>query len=121
MDHENDRLYELVSQTLTTVRYKPDTTFDARRKDSPGYSESRFVELIIRRQLPDSTQPDRVIPVGGTFIVPPTIMWAIDPKADFLSWLWTTVLEMERHEAGEWFRVDGKLPYDPHASTVRTA
>lgn len=113
--HEEARhLYNLISEVIAGLTYKPDTTFDARLGEGPV----PHVDFLIRRQLLDSTAPpgvERVIPVGGTFMVPPAIVWAKYPKEQLLQWIWGLVLDIEHHEAGEWFRSDGVLLHDPHA------
>lgn len=37
-----------------------------------------------------------------------------------MDWLYRQILEVERHEAGEFFRVDGRAPFHPHRERVRT-
>ena len=37
-------------------------------------------------------------------------------EADFLKWVWHQVRQRVLHEAGEFFKIDGKRVHDPHAS-----
>lgn len=60
---------------------------------------------------------DDLLPVTGQFIVPRLPQRQLkDPKRRFFDWLRGTLIYMETHECDEWFRVDGMLPYDPHAA-----
>jgi hypothetical protein len=56
----------------------------------------------------------RIFPVGGRVRVPRI---ADDREDRFWTWLHDVAIpDLERHEISEWFKVDGKLWRDPHAS-----
>ncbi len=65
----------------------------------------------------DSRQPvgeHRPVRIAHTFALP----WP--PQADHMTreawerWVFERVKDVEVHEAGEFFRVKGELPFDPH-------
>lgn len=59
---------------------------------------------------PDTYDPDTTIRVRHLFPVPPA---AYDERS-WRRWLFERILEVERHEAAEFFQVDGARPYAPH-------
>lgn len=60
----------------------------------------------------DSMQPGKVIRVNHAFPIPPT-SWNRDT---WQSWLFDRVRDVETHEAGEFFRIDGERVLAPHHS-----
>lgn len=65
--------------------------------------------LVINITGPDSYHPQRMISVNHYFPVPPA---AYDVRS-WRRWLFEQILLVERHEAMEWFRIDGERPYAP--------
>jgi hypothetical protein len=65
--------------------------------------------LVIQRYGPDSYHPDRPLPVNHYFPVPP----ATYNRRSWQMWLFRRVLDVEQHEAAEFFVVDGHRPYAP--------
>jgi hypothetical protein len=65
--------------------------------------------LLITIRTPDSTDPGKIIDVTHTFPVP------IYDHGDAWRrrWLLDRVLDVERHEACEFFELDGKHPFYP--------
>lgn len=59
---------------------------------------------------PDTYNPDEMIRVQHLFPVPPA---AYDERS-WRRWLFERILEIERHEAAEFFQIDGERPYAPH-------
>lgn len=59
---------------------------------------------------PDTYDPDTEIRVRHLFPVPPA---AYDERS-WRRWIFERLLEVERHEAAEFFAVDGSRPYAPH-------
>lgn len=75
----------------------------------PSYREMRFTA-----GEPFRIERDDLIPITGQFAVP-RLAQMYEPEQRFFDWLHRTIRFMEQHECDEWFRVDGYLPYDPHA------
>lgn len=61
-------------------------------------------------QYPDSYNPETTIRVMHYFPVPP----AAYNEQSWRRWLFERILEIERHEAAEFFKIDGSRPYAPH-------
>jgi hypothetical protein len=97
---------------LGRYTYKPGWTFSLRAELFGGNHH-----LVIETHLPDSrqTHAGRTVRVLRVFQVPPGGFHnATHMAALVLRW----VLDMEAHEAHEWFRRDGELVSDPHAQEV---
>lgn len=115
---------------LSRFRYKPGWEFHVRCAPE---SDAVMLEVMFRAE--DSRHPHRppvyrditfspgeplrierddLIPITGQFNVP-RLAQMHDPEPRFFDWLRETIQFMERHECDEWFRVDGYLPFDPHA------
>jgi hypothetical protein len=107
---------------LDRITYKPDTQITA------NYAVSRdVVELIITRLLPDSTRRittlaeyadlQAFVKVGARVPCNLGRFDCLPPEEGFRyfqQWLREELIRLERHECDEWFRVDGRLPFDPH-------
>jgi hypothetical protein len=65
--------------------------------------------LIITAEVQDSYH-DREINIAHLFPVPP----ATYDRRSWQRWLLDQVLLVERHEACEFFKIDGERPYAPH-------
>lgn len=61
-------------------------------------------------QYADTYNPETTIRVRHLFPVPPA---AYDVRS-WRRWLFERILEVERHEAAEFFQIDGERPYAPH-------
>jgi hypothetical protein len=68
---------------------------------SPTWTEARTASAY---------NPDTEIRVQHLFPVPPA---AYDERS-WRRWMFERVLEVERHEAAEFFVIDGERPYAPH-------
>ena len=100
--------YPLVD-LLRGVQYRPDWTFAY----FPNYDRGQGSvgdTLIIRVTTEDSNHPENKITVNHVFIVPAA---AYDTRA-WQRWLFEQILLVEKHEAMEWFKVDGGKPYAPN-------
>lgn len=89
-------------EQLTRIAYKPGWDFDI--VDALPFEDT----LSLRIQFP--------IDLGGEMfhtLVGRVIPSGLEP-GQFSEWLWGIVLEVETHEAGDWFTVDGSRPHDPH-------
>lgn len=112
-------------------RYKPGWVIEVRRTPERGGPS-----LAIQFHAEDSRWPRRperkhafgddlrsvrirpytdedLIPITGEWTAPRYICEGRDEKK-FWDFLHYCLREMELHELDEWFRVDGRLPFDPH-------
>jgi hypothetical protein len=99
-----------VRELLRRFTYKPGWRFkiagdyeDPPRPPGPGAIQVTF-------QAPDAYHPKRVVPIISVIAIP-------DQPEDedrLARWLFDRILDIERHEAGEWFVIDGRRPFDPH-------
>lgn len=100
---------EPLDQLVKGWTYKPG--WDITLHDLPTTSEGvGGLRLYITSDTENSLDPKRRIRVRHEFIVPA----ATYKRSSWLRWLWDRVLDVERHEAGEFFRIDGERVYAPH-------
>lgn len=100
--------YPDVLQTLIkSVRYKAGWTFSL--ADLDRGQGSAGLTLVIGITGPDSYHPDQRISVNHYMLVPPA---AYDERS-WRRWLFDQILLVERHEAMEFFILDGTRPYAP--------
>ncbi len=71
---------------------------------------SEGLTLIIHLTTKDSYNPDTTFQVVHYMIVPS----ASYNEASWKRWLFDQILLVERHEACEYFKIDGHRPYAPH-------
>lgn len=83
-------------------------TFDLVNRDRG--QGSRGLTLDIFPVCQDSYNPGRGLNVVHHMLVPP----AVYNEVSWRRWLFEQVLLVERHEACEFFKIDGKRPYAPH-------
>lgn len=123
-DHETT--VRLAQEYLSRFTYKPGWHFEVTRKP-----ELSAVHLVIGFMTLDSRLSEyaRECPacrevmgvktsVGGSFAIP-QLCALKNPEKAFWNFLRSTIWFIERHEADEWFRVDGAMPYDPHIGDPR--
>jgi hypothetical protein len=65
--------------------------------------------LVIQRSGPDAYHPDRDLAVNHYFPVPA----ASYNQRSWRMWLFRRCLDVEQHEAAEFFQIDGHRPYAP--------
>jgi len=117
MDDDMDTMSMLNAQTapypsalsalLNWLTYKPGWTF--RLSHMVRGQGSVGLTLIINITGPDSYHPEQTIRVDHLFPVPPA---AFDERS-WRRWLFEQVLLVERHEAMEFFTIDGDKPFAP--------
>lgn len=124
-EHEED--VRFAQDLLARFTYKPGWHFEIRRGTghpvlhvAASVIDSRAVNLMGSahvRECPTCREFTGVrIPVEGQFPLPVRLRELRDPEGEFFRFLRNTIWFVERHEADEWFRVDGELRYDPHAN-----
>lgn len=71
---------------------------------------SKGLTVVVQTYCQDTYNPERMIRVNHLFPVPP----AAFNERSWRRWLFERILEVERHEAAEFFRIDGQRPYAPN-------
>jgi hypothetical protein len=96
-----------LQKLVDKLRYKPRWWFSL--EDMDRGQGSQGLTLVITVTGPDSYHPDDRITVAHYMLVPPA---AYDERS-WRRWLLDQVLLVERHEAMEFFTLDGVRPYAP--------
>lgn len=99
---------EALEKLIEKLEYKPRWTFTLEPQDR-GQGSHGFT-LCICITTPDSYNHERLRSVMHYMPVPPA---AYDMRS-WRRWLLEQILLVERHEACEFFTLDGKKPYAPH-------
>jgi hypothetical protein len=101
---------EILRSLISRLTYMQGWEFVLREGMNRGQG-SKGDTLVIYVTVLDSTDPERedVIQVGHYFPVPP----AAYNERSWRRWVFEQVLLVERHEAMEFFQVDGKPVYPP--------
>lgn len=99
-----DELFELVNE----LQYKPGWTFKLIEDFDRG-QDSVGLTLVIKVVGPDSYNPDQLLGVNHYMIVPP----AAYNRKSWSRWLLNQCLDVEIHEACEFFMVGGQRVYAP--------
>lgn len=90
------------------LSYKEGWRFNLEDVDRGQGSEGLTFCVVSTTQ--DSYHPEKIRPVMHYFPVPP----AAFNEQSWRRWLLDRLLEIERHEACEFFQIDGERPYAPH-------
>lgn len=72
--------------------------------------DDRWLTLHIVSETQDSYDPKKVVRVNHSFLVP----MATYNETTWLAWLFDRFRDVEAHEAGEFFMVDGIRVFAPH-------
>jgi hypothetical protein len=99
---------EVLATLVEQLRYRPGWRFVL--ADMDRGQNSVGLTFIVVGLFPDTYNPDTEIRVQHLFPVPPA---AYDERS-WRRWMFERVLEVERHEAAEFFVIDGERPYAPH-------
>jgi hypothetical protein len=99
---------DLLVSLVERLTYRPGWRFGL--GDIVRGQGSEGLTLIVTGTYPDTYNPDTMIRVNHYFPVPPA---AYDERS-WRRWLFDRILEVERHEAAEFFQIDGERPYAPH-------
>jgi hypothetical protein len=98
---------EVLDDLVTALHYKPLWSFDLAHLDRGQGSAGLTLAILI--DTPDSYNPEVRRSVVHYFPVPPA---AYDMRS-WRHWLFDCVLDVESHEAMEFFTIDGDKPYAP--------
>lgn len=97
----------VLAEQVDRLTYKRGWTFSL--EDVDRGQGSRGLTLCVLINTPDSYHPDQMRNVMHYMPVPPA---AFDARS-WCRWLFEQVLLVERHEACEFFQIDGERPYAP--------
>ena len=97
-------LDDLVKKT----KYRPDWEFSLVSRDRGQGSKGLTLSILILCE--DTYNPGQEMRVVHYFIVPA----ASFNEQSWRRWLFERILEVERHEAAEFFQIDGVRPYAPN-------
>jgi hypothetical protein len=99
---------DILASLIERLTYRRGWMFTLQDIDrGQGSKGLTFVALGV---YPNSYDPDEMIRVYHYFPVLPA---AYDERS-WRRWLFERILEIERHEACEFFQIDGVRPYAPH-------
>lgn len=88
----------------SSLAYKPGWTFKvAKRADGD--------RLCIFATTPDSLSPSRARTTQHMHVIPADVL---ADERTWARWVFARLLDAERHEAAEFFQVDGFRPFWPH-------
>lgn len=98
---------EELQELVGSLQYKP--TWLIWLADTERDAGSSGLTLVIQRHGADTYDPGRDIRVNHYFPVPP----ATYNRRSWQMWLFRRFLDVEQHEAAEFFVIDGHRPYAP--------
>ena len=98
---------QALADLVSRLTYKEGWRFTLEDLDRGQDSKGLTLKILITG--PDSYQPDKVIRVAHYMLVPP----AAYNERSWRHWLFEQILLVERHEAMEFMRVDGKPVFPP--------
>lgn len=93
---------------IQSITYKPGWQFFLAKFEEAG--EHRCWAFYVISETPDSYNPERTIRVRHEFLVPP----ASYNRDTWAAWLFDRIRDVETHEAGEFFMLDGIREFAPH-------
>lgn len=93
-----------IAEVLARVTYKPGWTFQVYdgRWEGP--------HMVIRTEVPDAYDPGKAVTLDVHSMLPP-----MRDGLAVVEWLAWRCARIEVHEMREFLRIDGELPFDPHA------
>ena len=97
-------------ELIESVKYKPGWTFTLGTFPKDSDEPPRAWAFYIVSDTEDSFNFKRRMRVRHEFIVPP----ATYNRDEWAAWLFDRVVDVERHEAGEFFRIFGVREFAPH-------
>lgn len=97
-----------LTQLVAGLDYKAGWSFTV--KDTDRGQGSKGLTLCILITTPDSYNPEALRRVMHYMPVPP----AAYDRRSWQRWLFDQILLVERHEACEFFQINGHRPYAPH-------
>lgn len=106
------RFLRLMSPVLAQIRYRP--TWEYKLVECENWLPGA-IDLKIEFELPDADKPGNTLKLNATICVGNDNMEHFIERPDhFIDWVFEKTVEMEKHEAGEFFRFQGEKPFYPH-------
>jgi len=102
-DYDFARFESIVGE----VAYKPTWTFSPFRNSDTKMKAAYGCD--VRFLTEDSSGNGEKVSVGRFVFFYPQMK-----REHIHNWIWDAILEIEQHEAGEWFAVSGELIHWPH-------
>lgn len=93
---------------INSMSYKPGWLFQMALFREDG--EARGWAFYVISETPDSYDHEKTIRVRHEFLIPP----ASYNRDTWVAWLFDRIRQVEDHEAGEFFKVDGYREFAPH-------
>lgn len=102
---------DLLERIVGEVSYKPGWKFELRDMYRHGehLGGGEGLTLSIRLEQEDSTKPGETVGLHHLFAVPP----AAYCRETWERWILDCIIQVETHEATEFFKVNGYAPYFP--------
>lgn len=102
---------DLLQEVVESVTYKPGWTLALKEMYRHGehLGGGTGTTLSVRLECEDSTKPGEKVGLHHLFAVPP----AAYNRQTWERWVLDCIIQVETHEALEFFRVDGWAPYFP--------
>lgn len=102
---------DLLEDVVRRVTYKPGWTITLAHMARNGEHLAGGAGLTLRVTFAseDSTRPGQIAHLDHLFAVPP----AAYNRETWERWILDRLIQMETHEAMEFFKVDGRAPYFP--------
>lgn len=98
---------EVLASLIERLTYRRGWRFSLEELDRG--QGSKGLTFVAVGTYPDTYSPDNQIRVAHYHIVPA----ASFNEQSWRRWLFERILEIERHEAAEFFQIDGERPYAP--------
>lgn len=99
---------DVLKALVDRLEYRPGWRFAL--EDTDRGQGSKGLTFCAVGQYPDSYDVEKIIRVMHYFPVPP----AAFNYVSWQRWLFERILDIERHESAEYFKIDGDRPYAPH-------
>lgn len=99
---------QILDELVEQLEYRDGWRFMLGHVDRGQGSEG--LTFAVYGTYPDTYHPERKINVVHYFIVPA----AAYDRRSWTVWLFERMLDVERHECMEFFKIDGERPFAPH-------
>lgn len=105
---------------IERLKYKPGWKFELENAGlfrPLDWEQGIKAYLMVTCRVPDSFHPETIVTIGQRHPVPPEMDWC--DAGRIYHWLFQIIVQMERHEAAEFFQIEGERPFFPHHQEAR--